>query len=76
MQSFFFTLVVQYFNLSDSDGYSMMDIRYTWSKGKDSVGLNGDLELPQFKVVGYKQEQKEVKMTTGLLNNFKKHYNY
>jgi hypothetical protein len=43
----------------------MMDIRYTWSKGKDSVGLNGDLELPQFKVVGYKQDQKDVVMSTG-----------
>lgn len=47
------------------DGYSMADIRYTWSKGKDSVGLSKGLELPQFKVVGHKQEQKEVVLSTG-----------
>lgn len=43
----------------------MADIRYTWSKGKDSVGLSKGLELPQFKVVGHKQEQKEVTLSTG-----------
>lgn len=43
----------------------MADIRYTWSKGKDSVGLAKGLELPQFKVVGHKQEQKEVILSTG-----------
>lgn len=45
----------------------MADIRYKWSKGKDSVGLNGDLELPQFKVVGFKQDTKENSMSTGEL---------
>ena len=48
-----------------ADGYSESDIRYIWAKGKDSVSLVEKLELPQFKVVGYKQDQKHVSMSTG-----------
>ena len=39
----------------ESYGYSTSDISYTWGKGNKSVGLEKDLSLPQFKVVGHVQ---------------------
>lgn len=43
----------------------MADIRYTWQKGKKSIGLSPLLSLPQFRVVGHKQSEKEVYLSTG-----------
>ncbi|OTF73570.1 gamma-aminobutyric acid receptor subunit beta-like protein [Euroglyphus maynei] len=43
----------------------MADIVYIWSKGKDSIGMSKGLELPQFKVVGYRQSMKIEALSTG-----------
>lgn len=49
----------------ESYGYSMSDIRYTWRKGNKSVALADSLSLPQFKVVGHRQLQKVIELSTG-----------
>lgn len=49
----------------ESYGYSMSDIRYTWNKGNTSVGLSDSLSLPQFKVVGHRQLEKVIELSTG-----------
>lgn len=49
-----------------TDGYSMADIVYIWSKGKESIGMSKGLELPQFKVVGYRQSMKIETLSTGM----------
>ncbi|KAH7645589.1 gamma-aminobutyric acid receptor subunit beta-like isoform x2 [Dermatophagoides farinae] len=49
----------------ESYGYSMADIVYIWSKGKESIGMSKGLELPQFKVVGYRQSMKIETLSTG-----------
>lgn len=43
----------------------MADIVYVWGRGKESVGMARGLELPQFKVVGYKQSFKIETLSTG-----------
>lgn len=43
----------------------MSDIIYTWGKGNASVGLDNRLSLPQFKVVGHRQETKIESLSTG-----------
>ena len=48
----------------DVDGYSMADIKYKW-KSKTAVGLDDNLILPQFKVVGYDQREKTIALSTG-----------
>ncbi|XP_071043418.1 gamma-aminobutyric acid receptor subunit beta [Parasteatoda tepidariorum] len=49
----------------ESFGYTMADITYFWLQGLKSVGMSGDVELPQFKVLGHRQSSKEVSLTTG-----------
>lgn len=56
---------MDFFVLLKSDGYSMKDIRYTWSKGKESIDLSDDLTLPQFKIMGHKQEARVISLSTG-----------
>lgn len=46
----------------------MKDIRYTWSKGKESIVLSDDLTLPQFKIMGHKQEDRVISLSTGKLS--------
>lgn len=43
----------------------MADIKYKWAKGPGSVGIDEKLELPQFKVVGHKQHEKVIALSTG-----------
>lgn len=52
----------------------MVDITYFWLKGLKSVGMSGDVELPQFKVLGHRQSSKEVSLTTGKLFCFNKEF--
>lgn len=48
------------------DGYSMADIIYAWGLPlKKAVGMTPKLELPQFKVVGYKKTDKVEGLSTG-----------
>ena len=57
----------------------MADIVYVWARGKGSVGMSKGLELPQFKVVGHRQEDKIEALSTGniniILNVCKQHMN-
>lgn len=46
-------------------GYTMRDIRYKWGDGEKSIGMSTDVELPQFKVLGHRQDQKEEHLSTG-----------
>lgn len=46
-------------------GYTMRDIRYKWNEGPDSVGVSNEVSLPQFKVLGHKQKEYEISLTTG-----------
>ncbi len=46
-------------------GYTMSDIRYQWAKGLESVGVSSDVSLPQFKVLGHKQQAMEISLSTG-----------
>lgn len=47
-----------------ADGYSMADIRYYW-QGKSAVKVDPDVMLPQFKILGHKQKEKEIVLSTG-----------
>ncbi|XP_071044459.1 gamma-aminobutyric acid receptor subunit beta-like isoform X5 [Parasteatoda tepidariorum] len=49
----------------ESFGYTMRDIRYKWGDGEKSIGMSTDVELPQFKVLGHRQDQKEEHLSTG-----------
>ncbi|OXA45738.1 gamma-aminobutyric acid receptor subunit beta isoform X1 [Folsomia candida] len=49
----------------ESFGYTMSDIRYQWAKGLESVGVSSDVSLPQFKVLGHKQQAMEISLSTG-----------
>nr|ALS46608.1 GABA gated chloride channel RDL2 [Tetranychus cinnabarinus] len=49
----------------ESYGYSMRDIKYVWSKGNKSVDVQGDVTLPQFKIMGHEQESAIAALTTG-----------
>ena len=48
-----------------TDGYSMKDIIYKWAKGKESVGIQKNLELPQFRLLGHRQGAKNITLSTG-----------
>lgn len=50
----------------ESYGYSMSDIKYKWQPVANSVGLSKELSLPQFKVLGHRQKEKVIDLTTGL----------
>jgi len=49
----------------ESFGYTMSDIRYLWAKGENSVGIDKEVQLPQFKVMGHRQKISEINLTTG-----------
>lgn len=57
-------------------GYTMRDIRYFWRDGLNSVGMSGEVELPQFRVLGHRQRATEINLTTGtdIHRNKKKQY--
>lgn len=46
-------------------GYTMRDIRYKWNAGLQSVGMSKEVELPQFRVLGHRQRQTVINLTTG-----------
>lgn len=46
-------------------GYTMRDIRYKWNEGANSVGVSNEVSLPQFKVLGHRQRDMEISLTTG-----------
>lgn len=46
-------------------GYTMRDIRYKWNEGPNSVGVSNEVSLPQFKVLGHRQKDLEISLTTG-----------
>lgn len=51
-----------------SDGYSTADIKYKWGiDGKGSVGISDVVELPQFKIKGFKEFSKTEVLSTGML---------
>ena len=50
----------------ESYGYGTKDIDYRWEKGNESVSLDGKIELPQFKVLGFKMGQEVQNLTSGM----------
>ncbi|KAJ8924633.1 hypothetical protein NQ315_000783 [Exocentrus adspersus] len=42
----------------------MRDIRYKWNTGLKSVGISNEVELPQFRVLGHRQRQTVITLTT------------
>ncbi|KAJ8979249.1 hypothetical protein NQ317_014613, partial [Molorchus minor] len=46
-------------------GYTMKDIRYKWNAGYKSVGISSEVELPQFRVLGHRQRETVITLTTG-----------
>lgn len=46
-------------------GYTMRDIRYKWNSGSKSVGISNEVELPQFRVLGHRQRETVINLTTG-----------
>ncbi|GIY36772.1 gamma-aminobutyric acid receptor subunit beta [Caerostris extrusa] len=50
---------LQYFPMDRQIGYTMRDIRYKWGDGEKSIGMSTDVQLPQFKVLGHRQDQKK-----------------
>lgn len=57
-----------------SVGYTMKDIRYKWNSGDKSVGISKEVELPQFRVLGHRQRQTVIELTTG--NQTVRSHNY
>ncbi|XP_065162541.1 gamma-aminobutyric acid receptor subunit beta isoform X8 [Atheta coriaria] len=49
----------------ESFGYTMRDIRYKWNSGSKSVGISNEVELPQFRVLGHRQRETVINLTTG-----------
>lgn len=54
----------------------MSDIKYTWAKGKGSIGLDEKLSLPQFAVAGHRQLQKVIPLSTGKKHTFHSLYSF
>ena len=46
-------------------GFTMRDIRYKWNSGLQSVGISSEVELPQFRVLGHRQRQGTINLSTG-----------
>ena len=46
---------------------NMADIKYNWASGTESVGVSPDVALPQWKVLGHRQQAVEIALTTGNL---------
>lgn len=49
----------------ESYGYNTREIDYRWEKGNESVSLDGKIELPQFKVLGFKMGQELQSLSSG-----------
>lgn len=49
----------------ESYGYNTRDIDYRWEKGNESVSLDGKIELPQFKVLGFKMGHELQSLSSG-----------
>ena len=50
--------------ITGTDGYSMSDIMYDW-KDATAVGMEQNLRLPQFDIVGKNQFSKVINLSTG-----------
>lgn len=46
-------------------GYTMKDIQYKWKDGLQSVGISNEVQLPQIRVLGYRQKATEIFLSTG-----------
>lgn len=46
-------------------GYTMRDIIYKWNAGPKSVGIANEVQLPQFRVLGHRQSQTVINLSTG-----------
>lgn len=49
----------------ESYGYNTRDIDYRWEKGNESVSLDGKIELPQFKVLGFRMGHELQSLSSG-----------
>lgn len=49
----------------ESYGYNTRDIDYRWERGDASVTLNTKIELPQFKILGFKMGQELQNLSSG-----------
>merc|ERR1719410_1373983 len=49
----------------ESFGYTMADLRYEWRDGLNSVKMSPDVSLPQFVVIGHRQREIEVSLSSG-----------
>ena len=49
----------------ESYGYNTRDIDYRWERGDASVTLNTKIELPQFKILGFKMGQEIQNLSSG-----------
>lgn len=46
-------------------GFGMSEIIYDWQGGSAAVAVQEDVQLPQFDVVGYRQTNRVISLTTG-----------
>lgn len=58
-------LLCLFWRLPGLVGYTMRDIRYKWNSGVKSVGISNEVELPQFRVLGHRQRQTVINLSTG-----------
>ena len=49
----------------ESYGYNTREIDYRWERGNESVSLDGKIELPQFKVLGFKMGHELQSLSSG-----------
>jgi len=49
----------------ESYGYNTRDIDYRWERGDASVSLNTKIELPQFKILGFRMGQEIQNLSSG-----------
>lgn len=49
----------------ESYGYNTRDIDYRWERGNQSVSLSGKIELPQFKVLGFRMGHELQSLSSG-----------
>ena len=43
----------------------MADIIYDWGRGDASIGIESSIDLPQFRILGYKRETRVEVLSTG-----------
>ena len=46
-------------------GFAMSEITYYWSGGLEAVKVSSDVQLPQFRLLGYRQRYRVIELTTG-----------